>query len=316
LEKLIEAYLEYRKTLNLSRETLKSDRTALQKFQSYLTEHDLTFGEVTKAIIKDYWESLVPLASRPNYLFILKQFYRYAATHDRLLLDPFYNLELNLKFPLRTYQIPTPQQLRQILEQIDLSTPLGRRDRALLELVYSSGLRANETLRLDLNDLDLKNRLVKVRGKGGKQRIVPFGKTAAFYLKLYMKDRDRTNPALFQSCTPDHRRIGPDIPGNRFHYHAEAFDLSFKFHSLRHACALHLLQNKAGIRLIQELLGHSELNSTQIYTKLLPLDLKKAHRRYHPREKEAAKHKQGIPASSFQIGGLPPWIIKKWPNSF
>jgi integrase/recombinase XerD len=301
LEKFIEAYLEYRKTLNLSRETLKGDRTSLRRFQTYLTDHRLPLAAVTRQIIREYWESLVLLSGSTvrHYLVDLKQFYRYCRNHDLILCDPFYNLELPRVVPNLACQIPTPREVRQILESIDISTRTGLRDRAILELVYSSGLRAGETARLNLEDLDLADRLLRVHGKGNKERIVPFGRSAARYLKRYLKTRPHVpNPALFLNRFD--KRVNLDILEERLHRHAQRVGLWFKFHSLRHACALHMLQNNAGIRYIQELLGHSELRSTQIYTQLLPLDLKKSHHRYHPREKEATKRKQGIPASSLQ----------------
>lgn len=287
MEELIQEYLEYRKTLNLSSQTLKLDLTSLRRFQTYLTDRRLTPAAVNRQIIREYWESLAPLSpgTIQNYLVDLKLFYRYCRSRNLVLCDPFYNLELPREVPDLTYQIPTPQEMRQILESIDLTTWIGLRDRAILELVYSSGLRADETARLNLENLDLNNRLVKVRGKGDKERIIPFGKTAAFHLKRYLKIRPRgQNPALFLNRFG--KRVNREILEERFHLHAQKVGLWFKFHSLRHACALHMLQNNAGIRYIQELLGHVELRSTQIYTKLLPLDLQKAHRRYHPREKE------------------------------
>lgn len=287
MEKLIKEYLEYRKTLNLSRETLKLDLTGLRRFQTYLTDHRLTLATVNRQIIREYWKSLASLSDGAiqNYLGKLRQFYRYCRSRDLVLTDPFYNLELPRETANLSYQIPTPRELRQIFESIDLTARIGLRDRAILELVYSAGLRANETAGLNLEDLDLANRLVRVNGKGDKERIIPFGKAAAFYLRLYLKGRVRISDSpLFLSRR--RHRINRDILEERLKLYAARFGLKFKFHSLRHACALHMLQNKAGIRYIQELLGHSRLESTQIYTRLLPLDLKKAHRRYHPREKE------------------------------
>lgn len=283
MEKLIQEYLEYRKTLNLSRQTLQNNWVQLRKFHTYLIKKHMSWNKVSPATIMAYWNWLQPLASRPNYLITLKQFYQYAVTHDLILLNPFRNLELDLGKPSQVYRIPTFQELRQILESINLSVWYGRRDRAILELTYSSGLRADEIIRLNLEDLDLANRLVRVRGKGAKERTVPFGKTAAFYLKMYLKDRDRKNPALFQNLTGG--RICHNILQKQLKRYTKTLGFNFKFHSLRHACALHMLQNNASIRYIQELLGHSHLESTQIYTQLLPLDLKKVHHRFHPREK-------------------------------
>jgi integrase/recombinase XerD len=290
LEKLIQEYLEYRKTLNLSRQTLKLERTSLRKFQTYLADRRLTLANVSRQTIREYRQSLTPLSNGTiqNYLVDLRQFCRYCRSRDLILCDPFYNLELPRETVNLSYQIPTPKEMRQILESIDLTTWIGLRDRAILELVYSAGLRANETANLNLEDLDPANRLVRVSGKGNKERIIPFGKTAAFYLRLYLKGRARI-PGFPLFLNRLHRRINRDILEERFNHYTAKLGLKFKFHSLRHACALHMLQNKAGIRYIQEQLGHSRLESTQIYTRLLPLDLKKAHHRFHPREKEARR---------------------------
>jgi site-specific recombinase XerD len=287
LDKLIDEYLEYRKTLNLSRDTLKGDRVSLAKFKCYLAMQGLALEQTTPAILRNYSLWLISLnpGTRRKYLVGLKGFYQYLWTHHFLLQNPFRQLELPRDKPGAMRPIPTPGQLRQILDSLDLTTRIGLRDRAILELVYSSGLRANETVGLDLTDLDLANRLVYVKGKGRKERVVPFGKTAAFYLKLYLKDRAKTgSPALFQGRTGE--RITRDILEERFRFYNQRLGMNFKFHSLRHACAVHMLQNNAGIRHIQELLGHCRLETTQIYTRLLPLDLQKAHRRYHPRERE------------------------------
>lgn len=290
MEDLIQNYLEYRKTLNLSPATLRLDRTGLRRFQSFLAKQKLTITTVTATTIKAYWQSLQSLSTGTihHYLVTLKQFYQYCCKHNLVLLDPFRNLELPGHLKTIPAQVPTPGQLRELIESIDITTWIGLRDRAIFELVYSSGLRAGETANLNLIDLDLQNRLIRVIGKGNKERIIPFGKTAAYYLKLYIKSRtNKTNPSLFQNRAGG--RISRDILEARLRLHAARLDLRLKFHSLRHACALHLLQNHAGIRSIQELLGHRCLESTQIYTQLVPLDLKKAHNRYHPREKEVRR---------------------------
>ncbi|MGE5581096.1 MAG: tyrosine-type recombinase/integrase [Bacillota bacterium] len=287
LGKLIENYLEYRKMLGLSAHTIKGERQSLNKFETFLTGRELNLDQATASVLKDYRDSMQGLktATILYYLLAVKRFCSYLYRNHLILLDPCRNFELPFKKRRLPDNIPTVRQMKQILESIDLTTGTGLRDRAILELVYSTGLRVTEASLLNLDDLDLKNRLLKVRGKGGKDRIVPFGKTAAFYLKLYLKTRrNLRNPAIFQAVQG--KRLGRSGMEAVFWTHAGKFGWKFRFHSLRHACALHMLQNKAGIRHIQELLGHNCIRSTQIYTQLLPLDLKKAHNRYHPRNKE------------------------------
>ncbi|HEX3047012.1 MAG TPA: tyrosine-type recombinase/integrase [Bacillota bacterium] len=294
MEKLIKTYLEYRRTLGLSKETLNLDRSALRKFQGYLQSHGLQFDKITIPEVRDYF-SYITATLKPvgayKFLNILKCFYRYLYDRNLILFNPCRNFELpEFKQPLPK-NIPTREQIKQLLELPDLTTKYGIRNRAILELVYSSGLRLREVTRLDLADLDLKNQLLRVRGKGNKERIAPFGKPAAFYLKKYLQIRPNIQePALFLSSL--RKRLHHTTLEVMIESYAQNLGIKLTFHSLRHACALHLLQNKAGIRYIQELLGHSDLSTTQIYTRLLPLDLKKAHTQGHPREKEARKNVQ------------------------
>lgn len=291
MEPFIEAYLKYRKTLGLSRETLNLDRTALRKFQRYLESHGLQFKKITPTELKEY-QSHLRACLHPigvyKYLSILKCFYRHLYQERQILFNPCRSFELPEFKPSLPKNIPTPAQMKQLLGLPDLSAENGLRNRAVLELTYSSGLRLSEVAGLDLADLDLKNRLLRVRGKGNKERIVPFGKPAAFYLRQYLQVRPRLQePALFVSRQKN--RFHPDTLKRMIDAYAKSLGIKLTFHSLRHACALHLLQNKAGIRYIQELLGHSDLSTTQVYTHLLPLDLKKAHAQGHPREKGAGR---------------------------
>jgi len=289
LEKLLKNYLEYRKTLGLSPRTLAMDQKAILKFNDYLESRRLEFANFTPTELTGYQACLMadmqPTAAY-KYLSVLKCFYQYLYNQHQILFNPCRRLELP------EYQRPLPQkilsreQVKQLMELPDLTTLYGLRDRAILELAYSSGLRLSEVVGLSLSDLDLKERLLRVRGKGNKERIVPFGKTAAFYLLRYLRARPRVpDTSLFIS----HLKTGIGIGTLQamVEMYSKRLGFRFSFHSLRHACALHLLQNKAGIRHIQELLGHSDIRTTQIYTRLLPLDLKQAHATGHPREKEA-----------------------------
>jgi integrase/recombinase XerC/integrase/recombinase XerD len=171
---------------------------------------------------------------------------------------------------------PRPHETDELLAGLETEGPLGVRNRALFELVYSAGLRAQEAVDLTLADVDWEQELVRVRGKGGKERVVPLGEEAAYRLRRYLEDarpelaRGATN-TLFLSArgraldTSTLRRLLPNP------------------HRLRHAFATHLLEGGADLRTIQELLGHSSLSTTQIYSHVDAKRLRKVYDRAHPR---------------------------------
>ena len=171
---------------------------------------------------------------------------------------------------------PRPHETDELLAGLEAEGPLGVRNRALFELVYSAGLRAQEAVDLRLADVDWEQELVRVRGKGGKERVVPLGEEAAYRLRRYLEDarpelaRGATN-TLFLSArgraldTSTLRRLLPNP------------------HRLRHAFATHLLEGGADLRTIQELLGHSSLSTTQIYSHVDAKRLRKVYDRAHPR---------------------------------
>lgn len=185
----------------------------------------------------------------------------------------------------------TPEQAAQVVSAPDTSTPQGLRDRAMLELMYGSGLRVSELCGLELQAIDLESALVRVRGKGSKDRVVPVGESALITLRAYLKEgrpkltRPKTGSALFLSARGQGlsrktfwlsvkqatRRAGVNVP--------------VKPHLLRHAFATHLLAGGADLRSIQEMLGHADIATTQIYTSVERTALSDAHRKHHPRGK-------------------------------
>jgi site-specific recombinase XerD len=188
--------------------------------------------------------------------------------------------------------VPSPAKMAAILESIDTSTPKGMRDRTLFELLYSSGLRSGEASRLLVQDIDWEARLVRVHGKFGKERIVPISEVAAAFLEKLVGER-RHEPG---------EREHPVFRGHGGALRASSISRIFKAvlasqgiaepllctHSIRHATATHLLERGAGIRYVQELLGHESLQTTVRYTQLLYETVQAAHRRFHPREQGAS----------------------------
>ncbi len=166
------------------------------------------------------------------------------------------------------------------------ATPLGRRDRAIFELIYASGLRVSEAVSLDLRDVSLDGREVRVRGKGGRERVVPFGRPAETALRIYLGEARgllaRGGEALFLN------RRGGRITARSVRRILEAYEQAVGLprrgpHSLRHSFATHLLEGGADLRAVQELLGHQSLSSTQIYTHVQAGRMRSVYRRAHPR---------------------------------
>jgi site-specific recombinase XerD len=197
-----------------------------------------------------------------------------------------------LPSPKREQRLPRvldPDQMRRLLERIPASDPLAIRDRALFEVAYSCGLRCEEIVDLDLGDLDFESERVRVDGKGGKVRMVPVGEPAQRALERYLSVArpaiadDPDEPALFISRRG--RRLSPSDVRRRLERWVREAAIAGRVspHALRHSFATHLLEGGADLRSIQELLGHSSVSTTQIYTRVEPSRLRRQYERSHPR---------------------------------
>jgi site-specific recombinase XerD len=235
-----------------------------------------------------------------NLLVAVKDFYRVLLELDVVPVDPARKLVL-VKMPQR---LPPPvlktEEVARLLDSIEPAMPHGGRDRAMYELMYSTGMRAGELVALEVGDVDLDERMVRIRrGKGGKQRVVPFGELAALYLENYLRwirpelcRRQRgTVPALWLSYKGE--PLGYTAVGKHLRRHVAALGLGKHLspHGLRHACATHLLDRRAELRHIQELLGHTSVETTQIYTHVSIGHLKETLKRCHPRERGNLENK-------------------------
>ncbi len=218
----------------------------------------------------------------------LKRFYQFAYRSKYLSADP----TSLLKSPKIIKSIPaviSEEQVNKLLEAPDLTTVLGRRDRAILELMYSSGLRVSELVNLAYEQINLSAGLVQVTGKGNKERIIPVGEIALEYLELYLS---QSRPTLVKNKWLDAlfiSRIGRQMTRQTLWYRIKnlAFEAGIKGdlspHGLRHAFATHLVNHGADLRTVQLLLGHSDLSTTQIYTHVAKQRLKSVHASHHPR---------------------------------
>ncbi|MGI9344708.1 MAG: tyrosine-type recombinase/integrase, partial [Gammaproteobacteria bacterium] len=188
------------------------------------------------------------------------------------------------------HQLPkvlSQEEISRLIDSIDLSQPLGVRDRSMLELAYASGLRVSELVQLQLNQIDLQQQSVRLTGKRGKERLSLIGNEACSWLQTYLDEaRPRLGGTGSQYLYPG--RNGKPMTRQAFWYrlkkHAAGAGLpAISPHSLRHSFASHLLANGSDLRVIQMLLGHSSLSSTQIYTHLDTEQLRTLHRTHHPR---------------------------------
>jgi integrase/recombinase XerD len=286
--------------------TIRAYRFRLERFEHYLQEKHPSVAvltDVTPETISSYqlWlcqsetkrgGTLSPCSQRA-FLAALKSFFAFAVSEGMLLSDPTRVLEMP-KLPRRLPQgVLSPKEIRRLLAAPDLATYVGLRDRAILETLYSTGLRSSELRNLTVSDLDLDRGYVTVlRGKGNKDRVVPVGKVAAHYLSEYLTRarprmlRDEADPTLFLSMQGG--RLAANTLGDVVHRHAKAAGLKRRTfpHGLRHTCATGMLKGRADIRFIQEMLGHESLSSTEIYTHVEIGDLKRVHLRCHPREQD------------------------------
>jgi integrase/recombinase XerC len=198
--------------------------------------------------------------------------------------------------PKRDQTIPThlsEDEMTRLVETPNTSDPLGRRDRAILELFYASGLRLSELVGIDLENLDLNGRMVRVMGKGGKERLVPFNQSTQLALRAWMKDRammlakspgrkTKTDPLFlnYRGTRLTDRSVDRMV---RRYVALCSTRMGISPHALRHSFATHLLQRGADLRAIQELLGHSRLSTTQRYTHVNAAHLIDVYRKSHPR---------------------------------
>ena len=262
----------------LSDATRRAYRVDVREFAAWLDGRGTGLQDVDVRALADYAAELgrarprkLAPATIARKLAAVKAFLRHALGKERVPDASFAP-----RRPLRLPDAPRPQEVDRELEAIEGEGPLAVRNRTLVELVYSAGLRSQEAVDLDLADVDFDQELVHVRGKGGKERVVPLGEEASHRLAVYLREarpelaRGAEN-ALFLSArgrrldTSTLRRLLPHP------------------HRLRHAFATHLLEGGADLRTIQELLGHSSLSTTQMYSHVDSKRLRKVYDRSHPR---------------------------------
>ncbi|WP_091355288.1 site-specific tyrosine recombinase XerD [Amphritea atlantica] len=276
----------------LSKNTLSSYRRDLSIYACWLNSRQLFLLESSRTDLQSYlnWRvrQRMKASSTSRLLSCLRGFFRYQLREGVLSVDP----TLQVESPKRGRPLPkslTEAEVEALLQAPDLGDALGFRDRAMLEMLYSSGLRVSELVGLQLSQINLRQGVIRVVGKGDKERLVPLGDEAADWLLRYLKEArpalisDSGNEVVFPS------RRGQQMTRQTFWHRIKRHGLTAGVaqlpspHVLRHAFATHLLNHGADLRVVQLLLGHSDLSTTQIYTHIARHRLQSLHQQHHPR---------------------------------
>ncbi len=281
----------------LAKNTLSAYRSDLALFCGWLSGRKVALPDAQEADI-DAWlahlhtrqEKVRPTTLR-RFQASLRRFYRWLIEQGRISVDPL----LNIQPPVTAERFPkilSEKQVEDLLAAPDVNTPLGLRDRTLLEVVYASGLRVSELVGLKLFNISLDDRVVRTFGKGGKERLVPLGEVAADWLQRWLQEgrpallKGRNADFVFVTGRKDSAGMTRQMAWTLIKKHAVAAGIpreKISPHVMRHAFATHLLNHGADLRVVQLLLGHADISTTQIYTHVARARLKDLHAVHHPR---------------------------------
>lgn len=295
MRELIDSFLNYLSVeRSLSKNTIVSYRHDLTTYIKYLEDaHINALSQTSRKNIRDFMFMLkdkgLTATSIARNLAAIKVFYRFLVRERILGADPSGLLES----PKLWKRIPDALSLKEVedlLGQPDLRQLQGIRDRAILELMYATGIRVSEAVNLKVSDINLDVGFLRCIGKGSKERIVPLGKEAGVALKRYL---EKARPKLLKKSSSDTvlfvSRLGKRISRQsfwkliKFYCRKARIKKNVRPHTLRHSFATHLLERGADLRSVQEMLGHADISTTQIYTHIDKNRLKLIHRTYHPR---------------------------------
>jgi len=277
----------------LSKNTLGAYRQDILSFSIWINESNKTLTDVNKSHVLDYLAFRLKQGysskSTARFLSSLRSFYSYLSFNSVIQDNPILHIE-NPKIGRPLPKSISEEDVVILINSPDINNTIGLRDRAMLELIYACGLRISELIDLDLIDINFRQGVVQVLGKGQKERLVPLGQEAMDWLDKYiLQGRNnflkgkKNSPKLFLS------NRGVAMSRQAFWYRIKFYarksgvDNSLSPHTLRHAFATHLLNHGADLRTIQLLLGHSSLSTTQIYTEIAHHRMQEIHKKHHPR---------------------------------
>jgi len=294
MEQLIEEYLRY---LTVERGLAENSLAAYARDLRRITGHlkhagssafqEVSRGQVARLLLTLREEGLAP-RTVARHIASLRGLFRFLLAQGHVKDDPTAHLESTSPW-MRLPGVLSQEEVERLLAALVTSTPLGIRDKAMLEVLYAAGLRVSELVTLRLSDVDLEVGYVRCQGKGGKDRVVPLGSDAQAAVRRYLAtsrphlQKGRSSPVLFLN------RLGRPLTRQGFwkllraHAVAAGIDRRVTPHTLRHSFATHLLERGADLRAVQMMLGHADISTTQIYTHVSRAHLKAVYNRYHPR---------------------------------
>ncbi len=284
-----EVYLS--KIAGLSNNTCTKYHRTIHKFNAWCVAGGIDIQSIGTEVIKNYIDEL-PFSpgQKQHYLCVIKRYYQFLIYNGILKTNPAKGIKQPKRLPCqqRHYSI---EEMVILIKMIDTSTPIGIRNQTIVLMLYATGMRCSELCHLKLLDVDLINRTLKVFGKNSTERLIPLNELAVEWLERYLQYRPliikgkANNPYVFvtnqQNNTPLSRVTVWKIVKRAAR--KAKLDSRLSTHSLRHAFATHMLYNGANLRVIQQLLGHAQISTTQLYTYLDKAHLKALHQKHHPR---------------------------------
>lgn len=294
MEKYLEGFLEYLQVeRGLAKNTLLSYGADLKKYLKFLEERKISdLGRVERKDILDFIfnqkEKGYQVTSLARVLSSIKSFHRFLL-RERLIEKDVTSAIESPKLWKKVPEVLSYQEVERLLRQPDIHKPRGLRDRAILELMYATGLRVSEVSSLKAGEVNLEVGYLKTRGKAQKERLVPLGEKSIHFLSRYIKEvrgqllGKRTSDFLFISSYK--KRLSRQSIWKMIKSYVKKARIKKEItpHTLRHSFATHLLEGGADLRSVQEMLGHSSISTTQIYTHINRTRLKEIHQRFHPR---------------------------------
>ena len=282
---------------SLADSTTASYRSDLLVYNDWLIQNGHDLLKAQPDVIEKWLEVRFARRASPRTVardqIVLKRFYGFLKTRGRIDVDPTLQL-VKPRIPRSLPDAPSSSDMVSLLDITELNSLTGLRDKAMLELLYATGLRASELSALEMNDLNHQTRTIRVQGKGERERLVMYGEEAAFWLDLYVS---RARPALRHEYRENHIFLSTRGKPMRVEAirlvvkkHAESSSIERRMttHSVRHAFATHLLDAGADLRSIQMLLGHASISTTQIYTQVTTKKKLLIHKSRHPRSQKCS----------------------------
>ncbi len=276
----------------LAKNTLEAYRTDLTLLASWLLSHHkiplMTAGSTEINAYFSYMHDISKATTVNRRLAVVKRFYQFALREKKITADPSIK-QASAKAAERNINTLSESQVEALLAAPDIGTELGMRDRCMLEVIYASGLRVTELVLLTMQEVSLNDNVLRITGKGNKTRLVPFGEIASNWISRYLKEarplimKGKTDDALFVTSR------GAAMTRQMFWVLIKKYTLQANIHAplsphtLRHAFATHLVNHGADLRVVQLLLGHADISTTQIYTHVARERLKLLHKHHHPR---------------------------------